>query len=56
MRKIANHYESNWMNTIKKALARKYPGFDEGKSTPAKPSAKKTSKKKSREARPGAGS
>jgi len=46
MRKIASQYESNWMNTIKKALARKYPGFDERKSTRANPAAKKTSKKK----------
>ncbi len=46
MRKIASQYESNWMNTIKKALARKYPGFDERKPTRAKPAAKKTSKKK----------
>jgi hypothetical protein len=46
MRKIASQYESNWMSTIKKALARKYPGLDESKSTRAKP-ASKTSKKKS---------
>ncbi|HEY6298121.1 MAG TPA: hypothetical protein VIW95_00630 [Candidatus Binatus sp.] len=52
MRKIASHYESNWMNTIKKALARKYPGFDERNSTHAKSAAKKPSKKKSREGRP----
>ena len=32
MRKIASQYESNWMSTIKKALARKYPGVDERKS------------------------
>ena len=47
MRKIASHYESNWMNTIKRALARKYPGFDERKSTRPNPTASKTSKKKS---------
>jgi hypothetical protein len=41
MRKIASQYESNWMNTIKKALARKYPGFDERKSTTKKASKKK---------------
>ena len=44
MRKIASQYESNWMNTIKKALARKYPGFDQRKSTLAKPAAKRTSR------------
>ena len=32
------------MSTIKKALARKYPGFDERKSTHAKPAAKKRRK------------
>jgi len=47
MRKIASQYESNWMSTIKKALARKYPGFDERKPTRPKPAAKKASKKKS---------
>jgi hypothetical protein len=47
MRKITSQYESNWMSTIKKALARKYPGFDAGQSTRPKPAAKKTSKKKS---------
>ena len=46
MRKIANQYESNWMNTIKKALARKYPGFDESKPTQARPATKKSAKKK----------
>jgi hypothetical protein len=46
MRKIADQTESNWMSTIKKALARKYPGFGERKSTQSKPAAKKTSKKK----------
>ena len=46
MRKIADQVESNWMNTIKKALARKYPGFDQRKSTGAKPAAKNTSKRK----------
>jgi len=45
MRKIADQSESNWMSTIKKALARKYPGFEE-RTTHAKPAAKKTSKKK----------
>jgi len=48
MRKIANQFESNWMDTIKKALARKYPGFAERESTPARASAKKTAKRKSR--------
>ena len=33
MRKIADQFESNWMDTIKKALARKYPGFEQRKST-----------------------
>lgn len=51
MRKIADQVESNWMNTIKKALARKHPGFDESKATRAKPAAKKTATK-SRAARP----
>ena len=46
MRKIADLSESHWMSTIKKALARKYPGFDERKSTHAKPAAKKASTKK----------
>ena len=50
MRKIASQYESNWMSTIKKALARKYPGLDERKST-GKPAISKTSKKKSQGAR-----
>jgi hypothetical protein len=50
MRKIASQYESTWMNTIKKALARKYPGFNVGKPTSAKPAAKNTTKKKSRPA------
>jgi hypothetical protein len=35
------------MSTIKKALARKYPGLDERNSTREKPAAKKASKKKS---------
>jgi hypothetical protein len=46
MRKIASQFESQWMNTIKKALARSYPGFDQRKSTHAKPAAKKKSGKK----------
>jgi len=45
MRKIASHYESHWMNTIKSALARKYPGFNERKSARARPAAKKAAKK-----------
>jgi hypothetical protein len=45
MRKIASQYEADWMNTIKKALARKYPGLNEPKSTGARPAAKKASKK-----------
>jgi hypothetical protein len=51
MRKIASQYESNWVSTIKKALARKYPGFNDGKPERAKPAAKKTPKSKSRAAR-----
>lgn len=51
MRKIANQYESSWMSTIKKALERKYPGFNNGTSKRAKPAAKKPAKKKSRSAR-----
>lgn len=46
MRKIADQFESNWMDTIKKALARKYPGFEQRKSTQAGPAAKKASKNK----------
>jgi hypothetical protein len=45
MRKIASQYETEWMNTIKKALARNYPGFDERTATGARPAAKKASKK-----------
>jgi hypothetical protein len=48
MRKIAGQYESNWMDTIRKALARKYPGFNARKSTPTRPAVKKTAKSKSR--------
>jgi hypothetical protein len=47
MRKIAGQVESHWMNTIKKALARKHPGIDGRNSTHAKPAAKKASKKNS---------
>ena len=47
MRKIASQVESQWMNTIKKALARKHSGLDGHKSTHAKPAARKTSKKNS---------
>jgi hypothetical protein len=47
MRKIAGQVESQWMNTIKKALARKHPALDGHKSTHAKPAARKTSKKHS---------
>jgi hypothetical protein len=47
MRKIASQVESHWMNTIKKALARKRPGLEGRNSTHAKPAAKKTSKKNS---------
>jgi len=48
MRKITSQFESNWMNTIKRALAKKYPGFAERKSTRARPASKKTAKRKSR--------
>jgi hypothetical protein len=48
MRKIAGQVESNWMNTIKKALAREHPGSGPRKSTGAKSAAKKTAKNKSR--------
>ena len=51
MRKIASQFESSWMNTIKKALERKYPGFNDGKSKRAKSVRKKTAKSKSRGAR-----
>ena len=47
MRKIAGQVESHWMNTIKKALARKPPVLDGHKSTHAKTAARKTSKKNS---------
>jgi hypothetical protein len=50
MRKIASQYESDWMTTIKKALAKKYPGFNDGKPARAKP-AKTTARKKSRPAK-----
>jgi len=45
MRKIASQFESNWMNTIKKALAHKYPGFDQRKSAPKAAAKKKPTKK-----------
>jgi len=51
MRKIADQFESNWMNTIKKALARKHPGINQHQSPRTKPAAKATSGKKSGEAR-----
>ncbi len=51
MRKIASQFESNWVNTIKKALARKYPGLAERKSAQAKPKAKTTATSESRPAR-----
>jgi hypothetical protein len=50
MRKIASQVESHWMNTIKKALARKHPDLDGRKSTRAKPAARKTSRNNSRPA------
>ncbi|WP_331961070.1 hypothetical protein [Candidatus Binatus sp.] len=46
MRKIASQCESNWMNTIKRALARKYPGLAERKPTRARPASKRTAKSK----------
>jgi hypothetical protein len=49
MRKLASQLESNWMNTIKKALARKYPGFEDRTSAQSRPkSKKKVARKKSR--------
>ena len=51
MRKIATQFESNWVNTIKKALATKSPGLGKRKSTRARPKAKKTATSKSRPAR-----
>jgi hypothetical protein len=48
LRKIASQFESNWMNTIKRALARKYPDFSERKSIRREPKAKKTAGSKSR--------
>lgn len=50
MRKIADQFESNWVNTIKKALARKYPALAERKSSRARPTAKKTAPSKSQPA------
>src|ERR1700734_3402189 len=52
MRKIASQYESSWMNTIKKAGGRKYPGFNDGKLTRLKTLKHKPAKSKSRGARP----
>jgi hypothetical protein len=43
MRKIASQYESNWMETIKKALAHKYPGFNDRKPARVRPATRKTS-------------
>jgi len=51
MRKIASQFESNWVNTIKQALASKHPGFSERESTGARPTAKKTATSKSRPVR-----
>jgi len=51
MRKIANEFETNWMNTIKRALARKFPDLAERKSTRARRTAKKSVTSKSRQAR-----
>jgi len=50
MRKIANEFEANWVNTIKRAIARKFPDLAERKSTRARPTAKKTAMSKSRQA------
>jgi hypothetical protein len=50
MRKIASQFESHWINTIKKALARKHPGIAERKSTRARPASKKTAKSRPRPA------
>jgi hypothetical protein len=47
MRKIASQFESKWVDTIKKALARKHPDFAERKSTRARPAAKKSAMSKS---------
>jgi hypothetical protein len=51
MRKIASQYEADWMNTIKKALARKYPGFNERATSTTGKAAKKASKSKPKPAR-----
>jgi len=51
MRKIASQFESNWMNTIKRALARKYPGSAGRKPTRARPASKKTAGRRSAPAR-----
>lgn len=47
MRKIASQFESKWVDTIKKALARKRPGFAQRKSTRARPASEKTATSKS---------
>jgi len=47
MRKIASQCESNWMNTIKRVLAKKYPGFAERKPTRTRPASKKTATSRS---------
>ena len=52
MRKIAGQYESNWMNTIKSALARKYPGFNDDKPARARTAAKKAAKNSRKASRP----
>ena len=51
MRKIASQYEADWMNTIKKALARKYPGFKERAASATGKAVKKASKSKPKPAR-----
>ena len=51
MRKIASQFESNWVNTIKRALARKYPGLARRKSTRTRPTVKKTATSESRRVR-----
>jgi hypothetical protein len=50
MRKIASEFESKWMNTIKRALARSCPDLAERKSTRARPASKKTAMSKARTA------
>jgi len=55
MRKIADQFESNWMNTINKALARKYPASPSlNRPEPNRP--QKSPRRRSRDRFDGSGS